>query len=41
MHLMVEFITKLLFVVEKNVILVICDRLLKMIHFVAITEGHQ
>ena len=37
-HLMVDFITKLLLVVKKDTILVICDRLFKMIYFVAITE---
>ena len=31
----VDFITKLLVVVGKNVILVVCDRLSKMAHFVA------
>jgi len=36
--LTVDFITKLLLVVEKNKILVICDRFLKMAHFVATTE---
>ena len=34
-HLMVDFITKLPVVAEKNVILVIFDRLSKMTHFVA------
>ena len=38
-HLMVDFITKLPVVAEKDVILVICDRLSKMTHFVATTEG--
>jgi len=38
-HLMVDFIMKLLVVAGKDAILVVCDRLLKMIHFVAITEG--
>ena len=33
-----DFITKLLLVVEKDIILVICNRLSKMVHFVAITE---
>ena len=37
-HLMVDFITKLLLVAGKNVILVVCDRLSKMIYFMAITE---
>ena len=39
MHLTVDFITKLPLVAGKDVILVVCDRLSKMIHFVAITEG--
>ena len=38
MDLIVDFITKLLLVAEKNVILVVCDRLSKMIYFVATTE---
>ena len=38
-HLMVDFITKLLVVAEKDAILVVCDRLFKMMHFVATTEG--
>jgi len=33
-----NFITKLLLVAEKNTILVVCDRLSKMAHFVAIIE---
>ena len=37
-HLMVDFITKLLLVVGKNVILVVCDRLSKITHFVTTTE---
>ena len=37
-HLLVDFITKLLVVVEKNVILVVCDKLTKMTHFIATTE---
>ena len=32
-HLMVDFITKLLLVVGKNTILVVCDRLSEMAHF--------
>ena len=36
---MVDFITKLLLVAEKDAILVVCDRLSKMAHFAAITEG--
>ena len=35
---MVDFITKLLLVAGKDVILVICDRLFRMMHFVVITE---
>ena len=38
-HLMVDFITKLLLVVEKDTILVVCDKLLKMTHFVVTTKG--
>ena len=38
-HLTVDFITKLLVVAEKNVILVVCNRLSKMTYFVATTEG--
>ena len=38
-HLTVDFITKLLVVAEKDAILVVCDRLFKITHFVAITEG--
>jgi len=38
-HLTVDFITKLPVVAEKDVILVVCDRLSKMTHFVATTEG--
>ena len=37
-HLMVDFITKLLLVAGKDAILVVCDRLFKMTHFVATTE---
>ena len=36
---MVDFITKLLLVAGKDAILVVCNRLSKMTHFVAITEG--
>ena len=32
--MMVDFIIKLLLVVEKNTILVICDRLLKITYFI-------
>ena len=38
MHLMVDFIMKLLVVAGKDAILVVCDRLSKMVHFVATTE---
>jgi len=38
MHLTVDFITKLLLVVRKNVILVMCNRLSKIVYFVATTE---
>ena len=38
-HLTVDFIMKLPVVAEKDVILVVCDRLSKMTHFVATTEG--
>ena len=37
-HLMVDFITKLLVVARKDAILVVCDRLSKMTYFVATTE---
>jgi len=36
---MVDFITKLPVVAGKDVILVVCDRLSKMTHFIATTEG--
>jgi len=36
---MVDFITKLLLVAGKNAILVVRDKLSKMIHFVVTTEG--
>ena len=35
---MVDFITKLLVVTEKNTILVVCDRLSKMMYFMATME---
>ena len=38
-HLTVDFITKLLVVAGKDVILVVCDQLSKMTHFIATTEG--
>ena len=37
-HLMVDFITKLLLVAGKDTILVVCNRLSKMTHFVATTK---
>ena len=37
-HLMVDFITKLLLVAEKDTILVVCNMLSKIIYFVATTE---
>jgi len=36
---MVDFITRLLLVARKNVILVVCDKLFKIAYFVATTEG--
>jgi len=38
-HLTVDFITKLPLVARKDAILVVCNRLSKMTHFVATTEG--
>jgi len=38
-HLMVDFITKLPLVAGKDTILVVCNRLSKMTHFVVTTEG--
>ena len=38
-HLTVDFITKLPVVVEKDAVLVVCNRLSKMTHFVVTTEG--
>ena len=38
-HLTVDFITKLLIVARKNTILVVCNQLLKIMHFMATTEG--
>ena len=35
---MVDFITKLPLVADKNIILVVCDKLSKMAHFVTVTE---
>jgi len=39
MYIMVDFIMKLPIVAGKDTILVVCDRLSKMTHFVATTEG--
>ena len=38
-YLTVDFIMKLSIVVGKDMILVVCDRLSKIVHFVATTEG--
>jgi len=38
MHLIVDFIVKLLLVTVKNTILVVCNMLSKIAHFVATTE---
>ena len=38
MYILVDFITKLSTVAGKDMILIVCNRLLKMTHFVAITE---
>ena len=38
MYLIMNFITKLLLVAEKNAILVACNRLSKITHFAAITK---
>ena len=38
-HILVDFITKLPIVAGKYTILVVCDRLSKMTHFIATTEG--
>ena len=38
-HLMVDFITKLPLVAGKDTILVVCNRLSKITHFVAMIEG--
>jgi len=38
MHILVDFITKLPIIAGKDAILVVCDRLSKMMHFVATTE---
>ena len=39
MHIMVDFIMKLPIVAGKDAILVVCDRLSKITHFVTTTEG--
>ena len=36
---MIEFITKLFLVVRKDLILIVCNRLSKITHFVATTKG--
>ena len=38
-HLMMDFIMKLPVVARKDTILVVCNRLSKMMHFVTTTEG--
>ena len=38
-YLIVDLITKLLLAAGKNAILVVCDKLSKMTHFVVTTEG--
>jgi len=38
MYLIVEFITNLLLVAKKDIILVVCNRLSKMVYFIAIIE---
>jgi len=38
-YILVDFITKLLIVAGKDMILVVCDRLSKMTYFITITEG--
>ena len=38
-HLTIDFVTKLLLVVGKDAILAVYNRLSKMAHFVAMTEG--
>ena len=38
-YLIVDFITKLPLVAEKDTILVVCNKLFKMAHFVAVKEG--
>jgi len=38
-HLIVDFITKLPLVAEKDMILVVCDRLFKIIHYLELAYG--
>jgi len=38
-HISVDFITKLPIIAGKDAILVVCDRLSKMTHFIATMEG--
>ena len=38
-HLIVDFITKLPLMAEKDAILVVCNRLSKMTHFIVTTKG--
>jgi len=38
MYLIVDFIMKLLLVIGKNAILVVCNKLFNMVHFVATTK---
>ena len=38
MHILVDFITKLLLVQKYNSILVVVDRLIKIVHFIPTTE---
>ena len=40
-HISVDFITKLLIVAGKDAILVVCNRLSKIIHFIATMEERQ
>jgi len=38
-YLIIDFVTKLLLVAGRDAILVVCNRLFKIAHFVATTEG--
>ena len=38
-HILVDFITKLLVVAGKDAILIVCNRLSKIMHFIATMEG--